>query len=70
MYYFNIHPIKLASEQAEAMEKFGFEPIIPMSTNLEIPLTHAALIFCISLIISIYPVITILKLDTIKAMKS
>ncbi len=70
MYYFNIHPIKLASEQAEAMEKFGFEPIIPMSTNLEIPLTHAALIFCISLIISIYPVITILKLDTIKAMKN
>ena len=70
MYYFNTHPIKLVSEQAETMEKFGFEPIIPMSTNFEIPLTHAALIFCISLIISIYPVITILKLDTIKAMKS
>ena len=70
MYYFNRHPIKLVSEQAETMEKFGFEPIIPMSTNLEIPLTHAALIFCISLIISIYPIITILKLDTIKAMKN
>ena len=70
MYYFNRHPIKLVPEQAETMEKFGFEPIIPMSTNLEIPLTHAALIFCISLFISIYPIITILRLDTIKAMKS
>ena len=70
MYYFNTHPIKLVSEQAETMEKFGFEPIIPMSTNFEIPLTHAALIFCISLFISIYPIITILRLDTIKAMKS
>ena len=46
-----------------------FDPIIPFSINWDIPISHAIFIFCISLLISIYPAIKILSLNPIKAMK-
>ena len=53
----------------EVMEEFGFEAVIPFMSSYDIPLTHGLIIFCISVIITLYPAITILKLNPIKAMK-
>ena len=69
-YYFNANPISLGGDQAETMEKFGFESVIPLLTDFSIPLTHGLIILSISLVISIYPIVTVLKLNPVKAMKS
>ena len=53
----------------DALGAFGFDPTLPFSINWDIPLSHAVFIFCISIIISIYPAIRILALNPIKAMK-
>jgi ABC-type antimicrobial peptide transport system permease subunit len=67
--YFYYYPLRFPEEQAMVMEEFGFEAIIPFMSSYDIPLTHGLIIFCISVVISLYPAITILLLDPIKAMK-
>jgi len=67
--YFHYNPLNLSGDQADVMEEFGFEAVIPFMSTYDIPLTHGLIIFCISLIITIYPAITILNLNPIKAMK-
>ena len=61
--------MRFPEEKAAVMEEFGFEAIIPWMSSYDIPLTHGLIIFCISVIISLYPAITILFLNPIKAMK-
>ncbi len=62
-------PIKFPEEQAQMFENLGFEAVIPFMNTYDIPLTHGFIIFFISLIICLYPLGVILKLDPIKAMK-
>ena len=71
-HYFNKNPINVNSfgeGLGDALGAFGFDPTLPFSINWDIPLSHAVFIFCISIIISIYPAIRILSLNPIKAMK-
>jgi len=71
-HYFNKNPINMDSfgeGLGDAMGEFGFDPIMPFSINWDIPISHAAFIFGISLLISIYPAIRILSLNPVKAMK-
>lgn len=69
VFYFHANPINLAGDQAQVMEEFGFESTVPLLTDISIPLTHGLIIFCVSLIITLYPTITILKLNPVTAMK-
>jgi len=69
VFYYHENPINLAGDQAAVMENFGFESTIPLLTDFDIPLTHGLIIFCISLLITLYPTITVLKLNPVKAMK-
>ena len=67
--YYHFHPLRFPEDQAVVMEEFGFEPIIPFMSTYDIPLTHGLIIFFVSALISIYPAITILRINPIKAMK-
>ena len=67
--YFHYNPMKFPEESAQVMEEFGFEAVIPWMSSYDIPLTHGLIIFCISVVISLYPAINILYLNPIKAMK-
>jgi ABC-type lipoprotein release transport system permease subunit len=67
--YYHYNPLRFPDEQAAVMEEFGFEAIIPFMSTYDIPFTHGMIIFCISVLISIYPALTILRLNPIKAMK-
>ncbi|MDG2342994.1 MAG: ABC transporter permease [Flavobacteriales bacterium] len=67
--YYHYNPLRLPEDQAVVMEEFGFEPLIPFMSTYDIPLTHGLIIFCVSALISIYPAITILRMNPIKAMK-
>ena len=68
LYYHN-NPFRFPEEQVKMMENQGFEAIIPFMSTYDIPITHGLTIFFISLLICIYPIITIYKLNPIKAMK-
>jgi ABC-type lipoprotein release transport system permease subunit len=71
-YYFNKNPINLAElgeGMDEAMAEFGFDPIIPFSISWDIPLSHALIIFFVSVFISIYPAIKISMLNPVNAMR-
>lgn len=67
--YYHYYPLRFPEDQAAVMEEFGFEPIIPFMSTYDIPLTHGLIIFFVSALISIYPAITIFRLNPIKAMK-
>ena len=73
-FYYNLNPIDMAILMGEGadqmMEEMGFSPIAPMSISLDIPLSHALIIFIFSLLISIYPAIKISKLNPVKSMKA
>jgi len=69
-YYFHFHPMPLPSDKADVMEKFGFMPEIPFSINPDIFITHALIIFGISLLVALYPTIKIWRLKTLKALNN
>ena len=69
-YYFYLNPIRLQEKAAESVEAFGFEPIIPASLDMNIALNHSCIVLLIVLLCSIYPIITILRLQPVKAMKT
>ena len=68
LYYHN-NPFRFSEEQVKMIENQGFEAIIPFMSSYDIPITHGLTIFFISLLICIYPILTIYKLNPIKAMK-
>ena len=55
-YYFYLNPINIVTlmgEGADVMiEEFGFDPVVPFSISLDIPFSHALIIFTFSLLIS------------------
>ena len=67
--YFWSNPILLSGDAALAMEKFGYEPIIPFALNLKIFYNQGISIFVIALLLAIYPMLAIKKLKIIKALK-
>ncbi len=69
-YYFYLNPIRLQEKAAESVEAFGFEPIIPASLDMNIAFNHSCIVLLIVLLCSIYPIITILRLQPVKAMKA
>ena len=68
-FYFHQNPIILSGDYADTMENFGFDPVIPLSIDFSIPITHGLIIFLISIIIALYPSWYILKMDPVKSMK-
>ncbi|RLD86368.1 MAG: ABC transporter permease [Bacteroidetes bacterium] len=70
MIYFFYHPIRFTGEMVEAMKDFNFEPIMPMSLDVQIFIYQAIVIMIISLIAMYYPILKILKLNIVKGLKS
>lgn len=69
VFYLNRYPIKFKGELAEVYEEFGFEAIFPTSTNPEIFLTQGLFVICMALLLSLYPIVKIARLDPVTAMK-
>ena len=66
--YFWSNPILLSGDAALAMEKFGYEPIIPFALNLKIFYNQGISVFIIALFLTIYPMLAIKQLKIIKAL--
>lgn len=67
--YFHFNPIPLTGEFADAIEKFGVEPVIPFSLDPSLFLRQAKVIFGLTLILSIYPIWSVFKLKIATAIR-
>lgn len=69
IYYLHIHPLTMGGATAKAYEEFGFEAIFPASTNPSIFIEQSLTVFFIGIILSLYPVIRIIQLKPVDALK-
>ena len=69
VYFLNKHPIRIGGDTAIAYERFGFEAIFPTSTETSIFISQGIIVLIIGLILSLYPVIKIIQLRPVAAIK-
>jgi ABC-type lipoprotein release transport system permease subunit len=69
--YFSKNPLDFSKMEgmSDAYEKFGFEPIFPAAFQPEIFLTHAIIVFILTSILAIYPLLKIKGLKPVQAMR-
>jgi ABC-type antimicrobial peptide transport system permease subunit len=69
VYYLKINPIRFTGKLGKAYEQFGFEAIMPTELDAGIFTIHSLLVLGIALLIGLYPLWHVHKLDATKAMK-
>lgn len=69
IFYFHANPILMTGEYADLYAQFGMEPVLPFSVDPSIFLRQAIVVFIMAMIIGIYPVIAIQKLDPATAIR-
>jgi ABC-type lipoprotein release transport system permease subunit len=69
IFYLKHHPLRISGRVAEAYKRFGFEPIFPTSSDASIFFKQTMIVFIIGIVLSIYPIITISKMNALRAMK-
>lgn len=69
VYYFKKFPIRIGGETAKAYERFGFEAIFPTSVETGIFIDQGIVVLVIGLLLSLYPVYKIIRLNAINALK-
>jgi ABC-type lipoprotein release transport system permease subunit len=69
VYWLEAHPIRFTGQMGDIYEQFGFEPIFPASMDPVIFFTQGIIVLSLGLILSLYPIIRIARLDPVTAMK-
>ncbi len=72
IYYFNINPIPvsaIAEGSADAYEKFGIQGFLPTAFEFKIFANQAVIIFIVTSLLAVYPLINIMKLQPVNAMR-
>jgi ABC-type lipoprotein release transport system permease subunit len=69
LYYLHFHPIPLTGDIAESLKGLGVEPILPFSIRPEIFINQFITVAVIVFIAALYPLLTVLKLNMIKALR-
>ena len=69
-FYFKYNPIDLSGQMKEAIEQYNFEPKLYTTTSFVINLNHGTIIFIIGVLVSLYAVVKIMKLNPIESMRS
>lgn len=68
--YFHYNPLRLLGQAGDALENYGFEPLLPASLNPSITLTHTFLIIGISILLSLYAAVKVYTMNPIKELRS
>lgn len=68
-WYFSEYPLRITGETARAYERFGFEAVFPASTNPAIFIQQGITVFLLSLLLSVYPVYKVYRMDPVLSMK-
>lgn len=69
VYWMKEHPIRFTGEIGDVYEEFGFEPIFPATLDGDIFLAQGFVVFVVGLLLSLYPIVRIARLDPVEAMK-
>lgn len=69
VFYLYRYPIRFKGEMADVYEEFGFEAIFPTSTDPKIFLTQGMIVLILALVLSLYPIVKIARLNPVTAMK-
>lgn len=69
VYYLNSHPIRIGGETAKAYERFGFEAVFPASVEASNFIYQGLIVLSIGLLLSLYPMFRVLRLNPVTAMK-
>ena len=67
--YLQLNPIKLTGQYADAYETFGMEPLMVTEFAAYIFIVQGLIVFLITSILALYPIISIKTLKPVKAMK-
>lgn len=67
--YFNAFPIKITGELKEAYENYGFDPVFYFSVDPKIFYSQTVVVLIIALVLSVYPMWKISRLDAVEAMR-
>ncbi len=65
--YLHYFPIELGGNLAIAMEDYGFEAILPIAADPSIFLSQALIVLMIAMVIGLYPVYSVHRLDIMSA---
>lgn len=69
-WYFNVNPIQLPDNMTEVMEGYGMEPVIQFATDPGIFYSQAVIVFIITLIFCVMPLVKASRLNPVQAMRS
>jgi ABC-type lipoprotein release transport system permease subunit len=67
--YFNRYPIRFTGQTAKAYEQFGFEALMPTAVHPPIFVTQSIIVLVMALVIGLYPLWHVRRLDPVEAMK-
>jgi len=67
--YFYKYPIQVTGALKETYENFGFEPVFYFSIEPWIFYSQMMVVACIALVLSLYPLFSLLRLDPVTAMR-
>ena len=67
--YFEFHPIRFSGKMAEAYVRFGFEPVWPATFDIGIFLTQGLIVLVLALLIGLFPLIHVSRMNAIQSMK-
>jgi ABC-type lipoprotein release transport system permease subunit len=70
VFYFHYHPIPFTGQAAEAMLQYGWEPVLMFSCSFDVFSRQALLVFLLTLLVAIYPLLHIRRLEVVSWLKS
>jgi putative ABC transport system permease protein len=68
--YFHYNPINMGEQYSGTFEKFGMDPLMPTSLAPDLFYVQAIIVFIITSVLALYPIINIIRLKPVEAMKS
>lgn len=69
VYWLTEHPIRFTGQMGDVYEEFGFEPIFPATVDGGIFLAQGLVVLSVGLLLSLYPIVRIARLDPVEAMR-
>lgn len=69
IFYLNKNPIRIGGETAKAYERFGFEAVFPTSTDASNFIYQGIIVLIIGLVLSLYSLYKVIRLNPVVAMK-
>ncbi|MBS1978071.1 MAG: ABC transporter permease [Bacteroidetes bacterium] len=69
-YYLKNYPIRFGGDMADMYKRYGFEPIFPASMNPTIFFTQGIIVLALALVLGLYPMFKVLRMNPVLAMKN